>query len=157
MTLERAGALAEILFYHLTESKLEDALPPLLEKSVERGWKVAVQTADPARRDALDTHLWTFRDDSFLPHGTDSVEGAEGQPVLITTEPDNRNGATVRFLVDGAEPPEALDYERVVFVFDGHNQEQLEGARGQWKKLKTEGHKLTYWQQSNEGRWEKKA
>lgn len=149
--------MAEILFYHLTESKLEDALPPLLEKSVERGWRVAVQTVEPARRDALDTHIWSWRDDSFLPHGTDSGEEPEAQPVLITTVPDNINGATVRFIVDGAEPPDALEYDRVVFVFDGHNQEQLEGARGQWKKLKAEGHKLTYWQQTNEGRWEKKV
>ncbi|MGG2476032.1 DNA polymerase III subunit chi, partial [Rhizobium sp. BR5] len=62
--------MTEILFYHLTESKLEDALPPLLEKSLERGWKVAIQTVDEERRDFLDTHLWTFRDDSFLPHAT---------------------------------------------------------------------------------------
>lgn len=63
--------MTEVLFYHLTESKLEDALPPLLEKSVERGWRVAVQLKDAARRDLLDQHLWTFREDSFLPHGTD--------------------------------------------------------------------------------------
>ncbi len=153
----RAGDLAEILFYHLTESKLEDALPPLLEKSVERGWRVAVQTADPVRRDALDTHLWTWRDESFLPHGTDAAEGAEQQPVLLTVSPENLNAASVRFLVDGAEPPEALDYDRVVFVFDGYDQTQLEAARAQWKKLKGEGHTLTYWQQTAEGRWEKKA
>lgn len=149
--------MADILFYHLTESKLEDALPPLLEKSLERGWRVVVQTADAARRDALDTHLWTWRDDSFLPHATDGAEAPENQPVLLTVEDGNLNGATVRFLVDGAEPPAALDYERVVFVFDGHDQGQLEAARGQWKRLKTEGHALTYWQQTSEGRWEKKA
>ncbi len=149
--------MADILFYHLTESKLEDALPPLLEKSLERGWRVVVQTADAARRDALDTHLWTWRDDSFLPHATDEAEAPENQPVLLTMEDGNLNGATVRFLVDGAEPPASLDYERVVFVFDGHDQVQLEAARGQWKRLKTEAHALTYWQQTSEGRWEKKA
>ena len=101
--------MAEILFYHLTESKLEDALPPLLEKSVERGWSVAVQTAGAERRDALDTHLWTYRDDSFLPHGTDAGEDAGRQPVLLSVVPDNINGATVRFIIDGAEPPAALD------------------------------------------------
>lgn len=157
MTTGRAGTLAEILFYHLTESKLEDALPPLLEKSVERGWRVVVQTPEASRRDALDAHLWTFREESFLPHATDASEGAESQPVLLTTGPDNLNGASVRFLVDGAEPPETLDYDRVVFVFDGHDQPQLESARGHWKTLKAAGHKLTYWQQNNEGRWEKKA
>jgi DNA polymerase-3 subunit chi len=149
--------MTEILFYHLTESKLEEALPPLIDKSVERGWRVAVQTREPARRDALDTHLWTYREESFLPHGTDEGDFAESQPVLLTASAENANAATVRFVVDGAEPPPVDAYERIVFMFDGYDQEQLEGARAQWKKLKGEGHKLTYWQQTPEGRWEKKA
>jgi DNA polymerase-3 subunit chi len=149
--------MTEILFYHLTESKLEDALPALLEKSVERGWKVAVQTGEEARRDLLDEHLWTFRAESFLPHGTDAAPMAQAQPVLLTTTSDNLNGATVRFLVDGAEPPPLDAYDRVVFMFDGFDQQQLEGARAHWKRLKGEGHSLTYWQQSQDGRWVKKA
>lgn len=149
--------MTEVLFYHLTESKLEDALPALLEKSVERGWKVVVQTNDEARRDMLDAHLWTFRDESFLPHGTDAAPMAEVQPVLLTTAAENANGATVRFMVDGAAPPPLDPYERVVFMFDGYDQSQLEGARAEWKRLKGEGHALTYWQQSPEGRWVKKA
>jgi DNA polymerase-3 subunit chi len=149
--------MTEVLFYHLTESKLEDALPPLVDKSVERGWRVAIQLKEPARRDALDAHLWTYREESFLPHGTDESEQAANQPVLLTVTGDNANQATVRFIVDGAEPPVADTYERIVFMFDGYDQEQLEGARAHWKKLKGEGHTLTYWQQTPEGRWEKKA
>jgi len=149
--------MTEILFYHLTESKLEDALPPLLEKSLERGWKVAVQTAGQERRDALDVHLWTYRDDSFMPHATDTSERAADQPVLLTSAPENANAANVRFIVDGAEPPALESYERIVFMFDGYDAGQLEGARAQWKRLKAEGHALTYWQQSPEGRWQKKA
>lgn len=149
--------MTEVLFYHLTESKLEDALPALLEKSVERGWKVVVQTNDEARREMLDAHLWTFRDESFLPHGTDAAPMAQAQPVLLTTETENANDATVRFMVDGAAPPPLDPYERVVFMFDGYDQQQLEGARAEWKRLKGEGHSLTYWQQSPEGRWVKKA
>lgn len=149
--------MTEVLFYHLTESKLEDALPPLLEKSLERGWKVAVQTASDERRDALDVHLWTYRDDSFMPHGTDASENAAHHPVVLTASGDNANDATVRFIVDGAEPPSSEAYERFVFMFDGYDAAQLEAARAQWKKLKGEGHTLTYWQQSPEGRWQKKA
>lgn len=157
---EEAGtgvSMTEILFYHLTESKLEDALPPLLEKSLERGWKVAVQTASDERRDALDVHLWTYRDDSFMPHGTDASENAGNHPVLLTATGDNANEANVRFIVDGADPPASDAYERFVFMFDGYDADQLEAARAQWKKLKGEGHTLTYWQQSPEGRWQKKA
>ena len=149
--------MTEILFYHLTESRLEDALPPLLERSIDRGWKVVVQMRDTALKEKLDQHLWTFRDDSFLPHGVDDGPMPEEQPVLLTTAADNANGATVRFLIDGAEPPPLDPYERVVFMFDGYDQPQVEAARGHWKTLKTEGHTLTYWQQNAEGRWEKKA
>ena len=149
--------MTEILFYHLTESKLEDALPPLLEKSLERGWKVAIQTVDEERRDFLDAHLWTFRDDSFLPHATDASPAPQSQPILLTASEVNGNGANVRFLVDGAEPPAVEAYERVVFMFDGYDAYQLEMARNHWKSLKTEGHALTYWQQSPEGHWQKKA
>lgn len=149
--------MTEVLFYHLTESKLEDALPALLEKSVERGWRVALQTVGEERRDFLDQHLWTFREESFLPHGTETSDFAEDQPVLLTVSGENRNGATVRFIVDGAEPPDLEPYDRVVFMFDGFDTQQLDGARAQWKRLKGEGHQLTYWQQSPEGRWIKKA
>lgn len=149
--------MTEVLFYHLTESKLEDALPALLERSVERGWAVVVQTSAEARRDFLDAHLWTFRDDSFLPHGTDAMPLADEQPVLLTAGVDNPNQASVRFVVDGAEPPPLSDYARVVFMFDGYDPLQLDNARSQWKKLKGEGHALTYWQQSAEGRWVKKS
>ncbi len=149
--------MTEILFYHLTESKLEDALPGLLDRCVERGWRVVVQTAGEERRDMLDTHLWTYRDDSFLAHGTDVADFSADQPILLTAGDGNDNGATVRFLVDGAEPSAISGYERVVFMFDGYDQAQLEGARAQWKRLKGEGHMLTYWQQNQDGRWVKKA
>lgn len=149
--------MAEVLFYHLTESTLEEALPPLLEKSLDRGWKVVVQTGSEERRDALDAHLWTFRDDSFLGHGLESDPQAADQPILLTVSENNANGATVRFVVDGAEPPPLEGYERGVLMFDGHDQMQVDAAREHWKRLKAAGHAVTYWQQTDGRRWERKA
>ncbi len=149
--------MADVLFYHLTESTLEEALPPLLEKSIERGWRVVVQAGSVERRDALDAHLWTFRDDSFLGHGLDSDPSAADQPILLTVSSGNGNAASVRFVVDGAEPPPLDGYERGVFIFDGHDQAQLELARDQWKRMKAAGHAVTYWQQTDGRRWERKA
>ncbi|WP_136658720.1 DNA polymerase III subunit chi [Nitratireductor sp. XY-223] len=149
--------MTDVLFYHLTESRLEDALPPLLEKSLERGWRVVVQAGSEERRDALDQHLWTYRDESFLPHGTDASLQPDRQPVLICATQSNANSAQVRFLVDGAEPSGLDEYERAVFMFDGHDRAQVETARAHWKALKDAGHELTYWQQTEDRRWEKKA
>lgn len=149
--------MTEVLFYHLTDSTLEDALPTLVERSLQRGWKVVVQTGSEERRDALDQHLWTWRDDSFIGHATDREPHAAEQPVLLTTGPDNANGATVRFVVDGAEPPDLGGYERAVIMFDGHDESHLEAARRHWKALKAAGHQATYWQQTEDRRWERKA
>ncbi|EJM98765.1 DNA polymerase III subunit chi [Phyllobacterium sp. YR531] len=149
--------MTEILFYHLTESTLENALPGLVERSLDRKWKVVIQTGSEERRDSLDNHLWTWSDSSFLAHGTDQEANPEEQPVILTTSDTNPNAATVRFLVDGAIPSDAENYERLILMFDGHDQQQLEQARAQWKLLKDQGHALTYWQQNDEGRWEKKA
>lgn len=149
--------MAEALFYHLTESTLEQALPPLLEKSLQRGWRAVVQIGSEERRDALDAHLWTFRDDSFLAHGTDREPHAAEQPVLLTTGDGNPNEARIRFIVDGAVPPDLAGYERAVFMFDGHDAAQLDAARLHWKEMKAAGHDVTYWQQTPEGRWERRA
>ncbi len=149
--------MTEILFYHLTESRLEDALPALLEKSLARGWKVVVETAGEPARDALDAHLWVYRDDSFLPHGTDQAPHGERQPIFLTAGADNPNGADVRFLTGGVPVGDVQAYQRVVLMFDGHDEDQLQGARKQWKALKEQDHALTYWQQGSDGRWERKA
>lgn len=149
--------MTEVLFYHLTESTLEEALPSLLERSLDRGWRAVVQVGGTERRDALDQHLWTYRDDSFLAHGVEHDQHPQRQPVLLTTGPGNANGAQIRFMADGAAPPDLSGYERAVFLFDGHDAAQVEQAREHWRAVKAAGHDATYWQQTPEGRWQKKA
>jgi DNA polymerase-3 subunit chi len=149
--------MTEVFFYHLQRQPLERALPLLLSKCLERSWRVVVQAATEERVAALDDMLWTFQDDAFLPHGTARDGEPAEQPIFLTTGADNPNGAAVRALVEGAEPADLSAYERVLVLFDGNDDEALAKARGQWKSLKDEGHTLAYWQQDDEGRWQKKA
>ncbi len=149
--------MTEVLFYHLQGQPLERVLPELLEKCLERKWRVVVQFGSEARRDAVDAHLWTYRDESFLPHGTVRDGRAAAQPVWVTAEDDNPNEASVRFLADGAEAADYSAYQRVVRIFDGNDPETVDRARDAWKEAKAAGHEATYWQQSERGRWEKKA
>jgi DNA polymerase-3 subunit chi len=149
--------MTEILFYHLQRQPVERVLPQLLEKSLERGWRVVVQGSDE-RIDALDAHLWTYRDDSFLAHGTWRESEAALQPVLLTVNEDNPNGANVRFLIDGAPvPADAASYHRIVLLFDGEDDAAVADARTRWTEAKAQGFEATYWQADENGRWEKKA
>ena len=150
--------MAEVLFYHLTESRLEDALPDLLERSLARGWRVVVQTATEERRDALDGHLWTYKEDSFLPHGSDEDGSGALQPILLTASAEQRsNDPHVRFLVEGAVPESLDGCVRAVYLFDGRDDGQLSIARARWKAEKAAGHEVTYWQQTDGRKWVKKA
>ncbi len=151
-----AGA-TELFFYHLDRRTLEDVLPTLLERSLARGWRAAVQAGSEERIEALNTLLWSYREDSFLPHGTARDGPAPAQPIYLTVTDENPNGAQVRFLVDGAEIADPEPYERVVVIFDGRDEEAVASAREQWQAAKTQGLAVSYWQQDENGRWHKKA
>ena len=148
--------MTEILFYHLETQPLERVLPQLLEKSLERGWRAVVETSSRERAEALDAMLWTFRDDSFLPHGIAGEATDPDQPVLITMGKENPNAANVRFFVDRAVPESADGYERIVYMFSGHDPDAVTEARVAWKALGP-GNALTYWQQDEGGRWVKRG
>jgi len=154
--------MAETLFYHLERRALEDVIPGLLERTRERGWRANVRVGGAERMEALDNHLWTYTEESFLAHGTAADGRAEQQPIYLTTEDDNPNAADVLFLVGGALPDNwagapLQTFRRIVLLFDGRDEEALSGARAAWKQAKAAGHDVTYWKESPSGKFEKMA
>jgi DNA polymerase-3 subunit chi len=149
--------MTEVLFYHLEHQPLERVLPQLIERTLGRGWRAVVQAGSEERVAALDTLLWTYAEDSFLPHGTRRDGNAAAQPVYLTAGEANPNAAAVRFLVDGAEIGDLTGYERIVYLFDGRDAAAVARAREQWKAARDAGCEATYWQQSPEGKWEKRG
>lgn len=147
----------EIRFYHLQRSRLEQALPQLLSRTLAKGWRAVVKAGSEERVEALNASLWTEDESSFIPHGSAKDGDAGMQPVWLTAKDENPNKADVLMLVDGAECPEPEKYQLVCTVFDGNDSEALERTRTQWKALKDKGlTPLTYWQQTASG-WEQKA
>jgi DNA polymerase III subunit chi len=151
------AGIMEVYFYHLEWRSLEEVLPTLLELSLKRGWRAAVQAASEERVEALNTLLWTYREESFLPHGTARDGHPSAHPIYLTAGDDNPNAAHVRFLVDGAVLTDVSPYTRVAYVFDGRDEEAVARARAEWQAAKAKGHAVSYWQQNQEGRWQQKA
>jgi len=151
------STMTEVLFYHLERARLEDVLPQLVQKTLERGWRAVVQAVDPDRLKVLSELFWQWRDDEFLAHGSGTDGSKELHPVWLTTGNDNPNAANIRFLVDGAkyEDPEGLD--RLIILFDGNDENAVAAARNKWKGISSKGFNATYWQQDERGRWIKKA
>ena len=154
--------MSEVLFYHAERASLEDVLPMLLEQTRKRAWRALVRVGSEERAAALDAHLWSYKDESFLAHGLARDPHPGEQPILLTAGDGNANQAEVLFLADGARPDdwaadEIAKLVRVVLIFDGRDASAVDAARAQWTQAKAAGHQVTYWQQSAAGKWEKRA
>jgi DNA polymerase-3 subunit chi len=151
------GAPCEVWFYHLERSALDHVLPDLLEKTLARGWRALVRCGAPERVDYLDGWLWSYREESFLPHGVSGEGDASRQPVLLTTGVDNLNGARALFLIDDAEPGDLSAFDRCILIFDGRDETALRAARARWKAFKSTGLPVAYWRQGEARGWERQG
>ena len=151
--------MSRIDFYHLQKQSLEDVLPKLIEKAYETGARIKIKVGNEARVEFLNSLLWTYNDESFIPHGSKKDGFAKEQPIWLSSEDDNPNGATMLFLVDGAKISleEVQKYERIFNIFDGNDDSLLQQARDFWKELSTSDNEKNYFQQDETGRWNKKA
>lgn len=145
----------EVWFYHLERSSLDQVLPELLEKTLQKGWRALVRSREAQRLEHFDGWLWSWRDDAFLPHGLADEPMAGRQPVLLTTGTENVNQAQALFLIDGAEAGDLSPYERCILLFDGRDEAALAEARGRWKDFKAAGLPVSYWRQGETRGWEK--
>lgn len=149
--------MTDVRFYHLQRRSLEDTLPQLLGKILERASRAVVMAGSEERVEALATHLWTFDQRGFLPHGTARDGNASEQPIWLTTSEENPNGADVLVLTDGAAASDIGGFKICCELFDGNDDEAVAAARARWKVYAAAGHAVTYWQQTDRGGWEKKA
>lgn len=151
--------MTRIDFYHLQKSTVEEALPKILEKDFASGKKILIKVGTEDRVEFLNTALWGYDEQSFLPHGSKKDGNAEMQPIWLTSGEDNPNNAVLLFLTDGASVniKNLGAFERVLNLFDGNSEESLSQARAFWKEVKAEGMECFYWQQDDNGAWKQKA
>jgi DNA polymerase III subunit chi len=132
-------------FYHLTRVPLEKALPSIAERVLANGERLAIVTDDEKLLTRIDALLWSYKPESFLPHGRNG-----DQPILLTSKADASDAQNIA-LIDGQWRDSALNYGRAFYFFDSQT---IDGARTAWRgladKSEVERH---YWKQDDAGRW----
>lgn len=147
---------AMVGFYHLTRTTLEEALPALLERTLESGARAVVRCEDAAQVKALDEVLWKVPPLMWLPHGYAKTGQAHRQPIWLTESDERPNEGTFLFRLNGAWDGDLVGFQRVFDLFDGRDEQAVQQARQRWKSLKQAGYGMTYWQQQAKG-WAKKG
>lgn len=148
--------MTDYWFYHLEASTLEGALPNLLEKTLEKGWRALIKLPK-ARLEELDNFLWTYRDEAFLPHGREDEPQADLQPILLSSDTQSAKGFDAVFLIEGEHIADMDGVSRAIIMINGRSDEDVKRERGRWTDLKDKGATLSYYQQDDHGRWTKKA
>ncbi|OPZ78363.1 MAG: DNA polymerase III subunit chi [Alphaproteobacteria bacterium ADurb.Bin438] len=142
-------------FYHLTSSTLQKILPQLAI-NIDKTKKHAIFLfKDDNEVEKFNDYLWTFKDTSFIPHGSKNDGNENLQPIFLSSEFSNPNDA--KFIVytsplNNINP----EFERVFIIFNGNNKMELEMARNLWKKGIALSAEMHYWQDLPEGWVEKK-
>ncbi len=147
--------MTDIGFYHLTVSPLERALPRLLEKVLQTKKRAVILCATQERLEFLNAALWTGGKISFLPHGSAQEGFPHDQPIWLTLEDENPNGAEFLIQIEGVDSPSLASYQRCLDLFDGADEGAVKAARARWTKYKESNHTVTYWTQAPTGEWEK--
>ena len=132
-------------FYHLTRVPLEKVLPSIAERVLASGERLVIVAEDDNILTRIDALLWSYKPESFLPHGR-----GEDQPILLTADAGDAAAQNIA-LIDGQWRDGALTFARAFYFFDSQS---IDSARTAWRGLadrsEVERH---YWKQDDAGRW----
>ena len=148
--------MREVRFHHLERRRVDEALPRILERALEEGRRVLVRASSEEMAASLNQRLWTYDDASFLPHGAAGDGDPSAQPIFLTSEVENPNGATMLVRLSGVEAAQGDEaFDLALLLFDGRDESALAAARAEWRRLKDMGSAISYWRETDEGGWER--
>ena len=132
-------------FYYLTRVPLAKALPSIAERIVANGERLVIVAEDDKLLTKIDALLWSYKPESFLPHGREGE-----QPILLKADVDGSPAQNIA-LIDGVWRGAALNFARAFYFFDTQT---IDAARSAWRGLaersEVERH---YWKQDDAGKW----
>ncbi len=115
----------------------------LTEKIWKMGHRIFVHSPDPSAANVMDNLLWTFKDDSFVPHCVDTGERAPLEPIIIGR--GQAPAADCEVLVNLAEdvPDWAMNFMRIAELIPpddigkAHGRERFRHYRSQGCEVRT--------------------
>ena len=148
--------MSEVFFYHLTQTRLEVALPKILERAVSSDWLVELRIGMEADVESISDAIWKGPDESFLPHCLEDNDKLHDYPIVLSKSPLSEVRDCLIVINQAAlKGNEVGKFKRVCLLFDSKSEFELTNAREVWRKLSAARLKTSYWAEDN-GKWSKK-
>jgi len=140
--------MTEVLFVEVTANRMEMRACEIAERTYVQGGRLQIVAADPQQAVRLDSLLWTFRPDSFVPHGFPEGEKAKlVPPVIITTEEEKIPGFESLLMLGFCPAKTVGQFSQVFHLVVADNPERLEASRRFWTQLRDAGFSLRHQKQ----------
>ncbi|MCK8516103.1 DNA polymerase III subunit chi [Methylonatrum kenyense] len=127
--------------FYIVDSQAEQAAEAvacsLIDKAWSRGHRVLVRSRDDAQQARLDRLLWTFRQESFLPHAT-ATSGIDA-PILIAGAEDTvTTGFEVLVNLDDAPAADLASWKRIAEI-SSREPQRLARTRDRFRHYRSQG------------------
>jgi len=148
--------MSEVYFYHLTHTRLEVALPQILERALSAQWSVELRIGMAVDVEHISDAIWKGPDESFLPNCLEDSDKLQDYPIVLSKS----SLSEVRdclIIIDqvNLKENEVKKFKRVCLLFDAKNEVELTNARKTWKSLSNAGVNTVYWAE-DQGTWKRK-
>ena len=146
--------MSEIYFYNTSSRDFLRDITLLIERLYLLEHKVIVLCPDNNVSAIVDDYLWSYKDESFLPHSIADQDHSELDSIIISSHQLNLDFYKILIVFKGSSI--SFDYsnnfEKVYYFFDDNSNDEREIARTLWKEAKKSGTKCKYWQ-VQENKW----
>ena len=137
--------MTKVIFIEVTANRMEMSACQIAERTYLRGDRLHIMAADQRQAARFDDLLWTFRPDSFVPHG--SFGGKKNEPlppVVITTDPEKIPGFESLLMLDYCPVETVAQFSQAIHLVIVDNRERLAASRDYWIQFKEAGFKLSH-------------
>lgn len=113
----------------------------LADKAYQQGNRILIQTENAEESRVVDDMLWTFNDDSFLPHGLDDESATSEQPIVITHGNSQHENFQTMINLSSITPVDATKFDRIAEIVN-QEAERKQTGRKHYKVYKDQGYEL---------------
>ena len=145
--------MSEIFFYKLKNTSSEIFLTSLIEKSIDNDWNSVVLFDNIERMEEINDFLWSYKDTSFLPHGSQNDKNSELHRVYLTCEEENPNDSDVIFSIDGLLIKNINSWQRCIYIFNEQNLKVVDQFNTYKKNIDQSQHSIKSFEQDTNGKW----
>lgn len=128
---------SKIIFIELTLDNKLKYVCDIIEKLYSSNKKVHIFAGSNSDAKRIDEHLWTFKQDTFIPHKLSKrLSDKIIEPIIISTETDLSAQADVLVEFDPLELRNLQNYELIIDFAETYNSQNLQNSRNRYKKAR---------------------